>query len=209
LQANYHHPEHPEIFVSSNIVRDGKKIGVSGTGQYWHSDYSFMEEPLPLTMQYPQVSGKGRSTYYIDMQRVYEALPAHLKERVENGWAVHDPKMRYKVQSKDIDRAIIDILDEISQIRPPVQHPAVITHPVTRTKSLYVNEGFTAAIVGLAELFAFIKREEHIHTHLHQHGDILLWDNRSLIHMASKPPAGEPNETFRIGVYDGLPFHVH
>ena len=43
---NYHHPTYPEIFVSANIPIDGNKIGVSGTGQYWHTDCAFQSEPL-------------------------------------------------------------------------------------------------------------------------------------------------------------------
>src|SRR6185503_8462468 len=40
FQKNYHHPQYPEIFVSSNVPdENGKKVGVAGTGQYWHSDY--------------------------------------------------------------------------------------------------------------------------------------------------------------------------
>ena len=46
LQENYHHPEYPLIFVSSNVVRDGKKMGVARTGGYWHSDTSFQGTPI-------------------------------------------------------------------------------------------------------------------------------------------------------------------
>src|SRR6185312_14801780 len=60
LQKNYHHPDHPEIFVSSNVPENGKKIGVAGTGRYWHTDYQFHPEPLPMTMLYPQVLPAGK-----------------------------------------------------------------------------------------------------------------------------------------------------
>ena len=55
FQSNYHHPEHPEIFVSSNVAVDGEKVGVAGTGRFWHVDYQFMSEPLPLTIISPRV----------------------------------------------------------------------------------------------------------------------------------------------------------
>src|SRR5437763_14107467 len=84
LQKNYHHPEHPEIFVSSNVPENGKKIGVAGTGRYWHTDYQFHPEPLPMTMLYPQILPKGkRETYYIDMERVYAEMPEDLRFYVE------------------------------------------------------------------------------------------------------------------------------
>jgi taurine dioxygenase len=217
MQKNYHHPDHPEIFVSSNVPENGKKVGVSGTGRYWHSDYQFHPEPLPMTMLYPQVLPVSkRETYYIDLQRVYEALPASLRELVDGRRAIHDAKWRYKITADDIDRAVIDILAEVAAMVPPVAHPAVIEHPVTGKRALYVSSGFTAGIEGLSHeanqeavkrLFAFIEKPEHIHVHTWHDGDILLWDNRTLIHKASDTPRGEQSASYRIGIYDGLPFY--
>ena len=217
-QDNYHHPEHPEIFVSSNLLRDGKKFGVRGTGRYWHTDCAFLEEPLPLTMLYPQVLPESiRETYYIDMQQVYQKLPAHLKSYVDGKYLIHEGKWRYKVQEWDIDKAIIDILRDIEERFPAVRHPAVVTHPVSGAKILYASSGFTTGIEGLdyetnqkilPELFAFIERQEHIHTHVWQDGDLILWENRTLNHMASKVAPGEKSVSYRIGVDDGLPFYI-
>ena len=217
-QDNYHHPEHPEIFVSSNLLKDGKKFGVRGTGRYWHTDCAFLEEPLPLTMLYPQVLPKSiRETYYIDMQQVYQKLPAHLKSYVDGKYLIHEGKWRYKVQEWDIDKAIIDILRDIEERFPAVRHPAVVRHPVSGAKILYASSGFTTGIEGLdyetnqkilPELFAFIERQEHIHTHVWQDGDLILWENRTLNHMASKVAPGEKSVSYRIGVDDGLPFYI-
>ena len=217
LQKNYHHPDHPEIFVSSNVPENGRKVGVSGTGRYWHSDYQFHEEPLPMTMLYPQVlPTSARETYYIDMERAYETLPPTLGAWVVGNRAVHDAKWRYKVTATDVDRALIDILAEVAKLVPPVSHPAVIQHPVTGKRALYVSSGFTAGLEGLSEktnkevmaqVFAFIERPQHVHVHRWQDGDILLWDNRTLIHRASDTPAGEQSSSYRIGIYDGLPFY--
>ena len=217
-QDNYHHPEHPEIFVSSNLLKDGKKFGVRGTGRYWHTDCAFLEEPLPLTMLYPQVLPKSiRETYYIDMQQVYQKLPAHLKSYVDGKYLIHEGKWRYKVQEWDIDKAIIDILRDIEERFPAVRHPAVVRHPVSGAKILYASSGFTTGIEGLdyetnqkilPELFAFIERQEHIHTHVWQDGDLILWENRTLNHMASKVASGEKSVSYRIGVDDGLPFYL-
>jgi taurine dioxygenase len=217
FQSNYHHPDHPEIFVSSNVPVNGKKIGVAGTGRYWHTDCAFQAEPLSLTMLYPQVLPASiRETYYIDMQQVYENLPADLRQAIEGKFAIHEAKWRYKVQEWDIDRAIIDIIREFEKQAPAVPHPVVITHPVTQQRSLYISEGFTTGIAGcsyeesqqiLQALFDFVHREEHIQTHIWQEGDILLWDNRPLLHKASTVPKGEPSVSYRIGIYDELPFY--
>jgi taurine dioxygenase len=218
LQSNYHHPDYPEIFVSSNVPKEGKKFGVPGTGQYWHTDCAFLEEPLPLTMLYPQILPNSvRETFYIDMQQVYKQLPPELRIYVNGNRMMHEAKWRYKVQEQDIDRAIIDILNDIEQRVPSIMHPAVITHPANHEKILYMNRGFTTGIADLSyeasqtvlpKLFAFIEREEHIHRHVWEEGDILLWDNRNLIHKASSVPKGEKSVSYRIGIYDGLPFYV-
>lgn len=217
FQDHYHHPEFPEIFVSSNMPHNGKKFGVAGTGRYWHTDYQFFAQPLPLTMLSPQVfATNSRETSYIDMSRVLERLPDALRSRVEGVRARHDAKLRYKVQTQDIDKSIAELLTEVSSLIPPIWHPAVVEHPVTGEKILYVSPGFTVALEGLdfetnrqamEDLFEFITRPEHVHTHYWQEGDILLWDNRTLIHRASENRAGEPSMSFRIGIYDQLPFY--
>ncbi|MEO7729981.1 MAG: TauD/TfdA family dioxygenase [Kofleriaceae bacterium] len=220
FQSNYHHPEHPEIFVSSNELFDGAKFGVSGTGRYWHTDYSFMTEPLPLTMVRPVRIAEGhRGTLYTDMQRVWAELPDALRALVEGRRAVHEGKYRYKVQAKDIDRALVDLLDEIAREVPAVTHPAVIRHPITGTDSLYLNEGFTTGLVGLshedsqaalAQLFAFIAQDRFVHYQPWVQGDVLLWDNRVLNHKAAHLTAtAQPSTSFRIGVYDGLAFYTN
>jgi taurine dioxygenase len=217
-QDNYHHPDYPEIFVSANVPKDGKKFGVRGTGRYWHTDCAFLDEPLPFTMLYPQVlPDSTRETYYIDMQQVYQKLPDNLKICVDGKYMVHEAKWRYKVQEWDIDRAIIDIMSDFENKFPPVKHPAIITHPVTHERILYMSQGFTTGILGfdyetnqklLRELFSFIERDEHIYTHVWKDGDILLWENRTLNHKASTVIEGEKSVSYRIGIYDGLPFYA-
>lgn len=217
FQHNYHHPDYPEIFVSTNILKDGKKIGVSGTGKYWHTDCSFQEAPLSFTTLSPRIFPKSvRQTFYIDMENVYNRLPVHLKHFVDTHTAVHEAKWRYKVRPEDVDKSITELLNEFEKSAPAVTHPAVIVHPVTGKRILYINEGFTTCFEGvgleecrpiLRELFDFIERPEHIHHHVYEDGDLLVWDNRPLLHKSSGVPNGEKNLNYRIGVYDHLPFY--
>jgi taurine dioxygenase len=218
FQDNYHHPEHPEIFVSSNVLENGKKVGVSGTGRYWHTDCAFQPEPLSLTLLSPQILPTSiRETYYINMNQVYEELPSDLKAQVDGKYALHEAKWRYKMQACDVDRAAIDILNEVEKLAPPTTHPAVITHPISHLPALYISEGFTTGIVGLnheenkqiiAKLFEFIHQDKYVRTHIWKEGDLLMWDNRMLIHKASSVPKGESSMSYRIGVYDDLPFYL-
>ncbi|MEQ1638822.1 MAG: TauD/TfdA family dioxygenase [Methylococcales bacterium] len=219
FQPQYHHPNHPEVFVSSNVIEaDGKKMGVSGTGRYWHTDCQFEKNPLSFTSIYPLVFPKSaRETSYIDMAQVYKKLPAELKAYVDGATAIHEGQMRYKVQASDIDRSLRELLDRINTEVPPVVHPAVIEHPVTREKSLYISSGFTTKLQGLSfeenqrvmqALFDFTERPEYIHTHYWEDGDLIIWDNRPLLHKASSVKPGEKSKSYRIGIYDELPFYV-
>jgi taurine dioxygenase len=218
FQPQYHHPDHPEIFVSSNIPENGKKIGVAGTGHYWHTDCSFEPKPLSFTSIQPQIfPEEQRGTSYIDMSRVYQSLPDDLRAFVDGATCIHEGQLRYKVQPSDIDKSLRELLDWIDQEAPPVEHPAVITHPVTGDEILYINRGFTTKFKGLTyeenqemteKLFEFSEREEFVHLHTWQKNDLIIWDNRYLNHRSTKVPAGKSSKSYRIGVYDDYPFYV-
>lgn len=219
FQPQYHHPKYPEIFVSSNVPdENGNKIGVSGTGKYWHTDCAFEKHPLSFTSVYPLIFPKmSRETSYIDMVEVLKKLPADLKKQVEGKAFIHAGQLRYKVQASDIDKSLSELLERINAEVPPVKHPAIIQHPVTGEHILYMSSGFTTQILGLNHednrrlmraLFDFIERPEHVHTHFWEEGDLIIWDNRSVIHKASGVQPGETSKMYRVGIYDDLPFYV-
>jgi taurine dioxygenase len=218
FQDNYHHPDHPEIFVSSNVPEHGHKIGVAGTGRMWHSDYSMFDDPLSFTMVTPKILPKGsRQTLFIDMERVLRELPAELREPLEGRRTFHEATWYYKIQPKDVDRAIVELFEEFKKLSPGAWHPAILTHPVTGAEMLYVSSGFTTAVSGmtheqhttfLKRLFAFVEQEKYIHAQPWRLGDVLLWDNRTFIHHASKVTPGQPSRSYRISLNDGLPFYV-
>ena len=131
LQDNYHHPDFPLIFVSSNVKSDGKPIGVARTGGYWHSDTSFEKEPKVLTMLMPKVLPRNhpRSTKFIDMAEVYAALPQATKDRLAGAEFLHSGRYRYKVRADNVGFDIFEILQFIDLVAPASRHPAVISTP--------------------------------------------------------------------------------
>jgi len=87
---------------------------------------------------------------------------------------------------------------------------------VSRRRILYMSSGFTTSIDGLPpdesqaalkELFAFIERPEHVRAHSWELGDIIIWDNRMLIHKAGYMAPGDYQTIFRLGVDDLVPFY--
>lgn len=220
----YHHPEHPEIFVSSNVPADGKRIGVPRTGAFWHNDYAFMPNPFSLTIIYPQVVPvRNRGTYFIDMGKAYERLPDGLKASLVGARARHTPRKMVKIRPTDVYRPIGEIIEDIEKVTPPVSHPAAFKHPVTAETVLYITHGFTSDIRDAAddempdEILQRLLAEtgqldpsfthENIHLQEFERGDILVWDNRSLIHRARHTTKPEPTSSFRLTVHDEHPFY--
>jgi taurine dioxygenase len=217
LQDNYHHPDYPLIFVSSNVKQDGKQIGVARTGGYWHSDTSFENEPKVITMLMPKVLPQNfpRSTRFIDMAEVYAALPQETKDALEGAEFIHSGRFRYKVRPENAGLDIFEILQAIDHHAPPVRHPAVIEHPYTREKLIYGNRGFTIGIADrstdeanalLTSIFDFAESEQFVREVRWSMGDIIIWDNRFLSHTSGRN-GGPEEETmmYRITLLDGMP----
>ncbi len=213
VDPNYYHPDYPEIFVTSNVKKDGKKIGMDRVGYYWHTDSSFMPTPLPITMLYAQlVPQEGGKTFFIDMHDAYEKMPRHLIKEIENKQASHEGKWRYIITEEDASLSIQEVLDRDEMLTPSSVHPTIITHPFTKKEILYINEGFTRRVLGmeydkskllLDEMFEFIKNNSSQYAHKWSKGDVILWDNRSVIHKAEPALKWQPRMLFRIGISDG------
>jgi taurine dioxygenase len=213
----YRHPEYPGVFVSSNVK--SRTMGMARSGYFWHTDLSFKPKPQPLTVLYPQVLPQAkRETLFINMAEIYDRLPAALRKLVDGRTAKHDPALRYKVGIADVEANLDvgEILERGRAMFPAPTHPLVITHPATQRRILYMNSGFTTSIDGipyeesqaaLKELFAFIERPEHVQTHCWELGDIIVWDNRMLIHKAGYMAPGDFQTIFRLGIDDLVPFY--
>ena len=71
----YNHPDFPEIFMLSNEVVDGKPLGLSDAGSYWHSDFAFRPKPAYVTMLHAKkIPSQGGNTLFADMYAAYDAL---------------------------------------------------------------------------------------------------------------------------------------
>ncbi|MET1254634.1 TauD/TfdA dioxygenase family protein [Aliikangiella maris] len=223
-QPMYHHPEVKEIFVSSNIPKNGEQFGVPKTGKFWHADYAFMPKPFAFTLIYPQViPQQNRGTFFIDMGKAYNNLSDELKAKAESLICRHSVRRYFKIRPTDIYKPISEVLKEIEQETPEVQHSCVFTHPITQEKTLYISEGFSEGLIDkngksldqgeLDELLEATGQKDKayknpaIHLQTFEKGDILIWDNRSLVHCALHTSAPEPAESFRITLHDEFDFY--
>ncbi|OZI41655.1 TauD/TfdA dioxygenase family protein [Bordetella genomosp. 4] len=211
----FHLPGHPEILIVSNIVEDGKPVGLGDAGKYWHSDISY--KPLPSLgslLHAQELPSEGGDTLFADMHVAYDTLPAHLRDAIEGRQAVHSYLAKYGQMQKEANWRPTLSPEQLAQVKEVV-HPVVRTHPETGRKALFVSEGFTTRIEGLpedesqqilAELFAHSIKPEHIYRHQWREHDLVFWDNRSLIHLAAGTPAHLRRKLYRTTIEGDTPF---
>jgi taurine dioxygenase len=166
---------------------DGKRLVAGAT---WHSDDTFMERPSALTALYGiVVPDEGGDTQYANMYAAYEALPEDKRRYLDTLKVVHTmkPARDGLGRTRSIDPAIL-------AQRPPSTHPLVRTHPETGRKSLYVSRNRMDHIVGMErdeghrlidELVEHAIQPRFTYRHKWRQGDIVIWDNRCLMHKAN------------------------
>ena len=186
-------PNHPEIFVVSNVKEEGKLKGAVYAGQYWHSDLSYMRKPsmgsLLLCREMPEIGG---DTMWANMYLAYETLSEPMQNFLGGLRAIHDYSHAYDTYFAHLKERP-PLTPEQRAKTPPVEHPMIRTHPVTQRKALYVNPGFTTGIVGMPRdesqpildfLFRHATRAEFIYRHKWRVNDMIFWDNRCTMHYA-------------------------
>jgi len=208
-------PGVPELTVVSNIVRDGKPIGLVDAGALWHTDGSYLPEPDMYTvlhaMQIPERDGQVLGdTCFLSAAAAYENLPEDLRAQVEGRQGVHSLSYHIRRKIEENFRA-----PPVTQEKPEVMHPAVLAHPVTGRKGLYLTEGHTRAIAGLPEpesralldrIAEHVKRPEFVYRHKWQVGDLLIWDNIATQHLAITDYGDLPRRLHRAGISKPLAF---
>lgn len=205
---------HPEILIVSNIVENGRPLGLGDAGHYWHSDLSYVEKPSLGSMLLAQeLPDRGGDTLFADQHAAWDALPEALKTRVRHLRAEHSYLAKYEeLRARSPWRPKLSA-EQIAQVRPSV-HPVVRVHPETGRLGLFVSEHFTTRIVGLPEaesralldeLFAHSTRPEFQYRHHWRAGDMVFWDNRSVLHLATGCPEHLRRRLHRTTIEGSIP----
>jgi taurine dioxygenase len=201
--------EHPEIAVldSTKTIAgpDGAVIPVGA--REWHTDHTNHERPPKYTALYAvKLPGSGGGdTGFANMQRAYNALSDAQKAALA----------KHTVVTKIEDHAYVSEADR-AKYGVPRTHPLIRTHPATGRKSIYFHPGKVRQLQGMApaESLAFLDgiledaiRPEITYRHKWRPGDLVIWDNRAVLHVAHRDyDPSEGRIMHRILVKGEVPF---
>lgn len=205
----FHHPDHPEILILSNVRKDGEPTGLADGGTYWHSDYSYLEVPARATMLYSiQVPKVGGDTLFADQERAYADLPETVRARIDGLIGLHLYGNRDDLDERS--RLVAYPLSDEQKAKrniAVIRHPIVRRHPFTGRKALYAVSGTSLGIDGLPEgealallreLAEFSTRPEYQLRVKYGVGDVVVWDNASVLHSATLTHPDDPRTLWRI-----------
>lgn len=187
----------PEMFVISNVIKDGKKIGSLGDGEcLWHTDMAYTEVPPKASCLYSlEVPNAQGDTGFLNMYAAYETLPGELKKSIKGQTIKHDNQYTLDGLDRDGGPSLVDAIAagtfNVAAL-PGISHPIARTHPETGRKALYIGRRQNTYINGFsvadsealldalwAHADSYGKQTYH---HRWQVGDLLIWDNRCAMH---------------------------
>jgi len=174
------------VDADDRLIPAGDKRNVFNAGnQMWHTDSSFKKVPAHASLlSGREIPPAGGETQFASMRVAYERLPADVQRLLEDKVAVH---------SFAYSRGLVDdglLPPEHAAQVPPVRQALVRVNPVNGRKAFYVGS-HACEIVGmptaearalLRELRVAATRPELVYTHRWQVGDLVMWDNRCMLH---------------------------
>lgn len=198
--------EAPEVSILESTYKsaqdkpdDLQLVRLSG----WHTDDSYFEIPAKATMlQVLSQPDSGGETRFCNTRKAYEDLSDEMKQRLDGLEAVHGYDT-IRAPARAMARTAVE-----AEETPDVVHPLIRTHEDTGRKAIYFNSNRTDHIVGMDRkesddlldwLHAHITQPKYRYDHVWRPGDILLWDNRCLVHSVNVDfPVGQQRKHQRI-----------
>lgn len=191
---------HPEMMILSNMVENGKPVGLADAGQDWHTDMSFSKTIAFVNVLYalkiPRRHGRSLgATLFASMTAAYDALPEDVKQHIEGRTATHDFEKFWEMmrQRGGARTSRAPMTEEQKRQKPPVSHPIVMVHPISGRKILYADPGYTVSIDGMDAkeseklldfLFQHQLQPQFQYAHRWAEGDVLIWDDLQTLHKA-------------------------
>jgi taurine dioxygenase len=176
------------VTTLSNIKVDGKPIGGLGNDEAtWHSDMTYSETPPPASLLLGiEIPDQGGDTHFADQRAALAALPAALRQRIESLSVKHNAAHTSVGKLRPGFEAFDDPRDA-----PGAIHPMIKTHNETGKPALYLGRREWAYIPGMTveesddlldALWTYVAIKEITWTQQWQPFDLIIWDNRCVMH---------------------------
>lgn len=184
-----------------DVVPEDHRLALENkANQLWHTDSSFKSVPaLASVLSSRVVPARGGETEYVSTRLAFERLDPALQRRLEDSFAWHEYAYSRSKIAPDLagpaERAAL----------PPQCWRLVWQNPVNGRKALYMAS-HTYAIEGmepeaaqalLGELTRAATAPGASYLHSWREGDVVMWDNRAVMHRGRPWPAGEPRHMVR------------
>jgi alpha-ketoglutarate-dependent taurine dioxygenase len=195
-------PEQKAVPIS-NQKPDGSVMGADEHrykslrgNEGWHTDSSYMPLAAKASVLSAQVvPSAGGETEWADMRAAYEALDEATRRRIASLSAYHS---LYHSQA-NIGHVVQTGAGYGFHTKGAPLRPLVKVHPVTGRPALFIGRhaygipGLDAAESEklLSDLLAFACRPPRTYAHRWQPGDVVIWDNRCVLHRARPYDYGE------------------
>jgi taurine dioxygenase len=210
------HPVYPVMPELPEIMLIDTHPGFLPDNDNWHTDVTFSETPpLAGILAAKRIPAAGGDTMWSSMSAAYEALSEPMRRFLDGLTAQHSIAKSFPPERWQSDPAFKERYERAVAKYPPVTHPVIRTHPVSRRKGLFVNEGFTTHINELrpqesqsvlAFLCAHVARPEFTVRWSWRVDDVAFWDNRVTQHYAIADYLPERRTMHRATVNGDKPF---
>jgi taurine dioxygenase len=196
LASHFGEAEHHQFFpnLGPGLEQVTLLDSTKDRANMWHMDEPFLRRPPIVTMTHAkQLPSYGGDTAFIGLHAAYDALSERMQRYLDGLEAVHDLAMigelSWQSGTSDGERLL-----EMLQTGKRTLHPVIRTHPATGRKAIWVSETYTRFIAGIPRneanallqfLFQHVQRPEFQYRHRWLDGDLLIWDNRSVLHYAA------------------------
>jgi len=190
-----------------NLSEDDQKMRMLSITEDWHTDSSFREVPAAFSLlSAVTVPEQGGDTFFASLQKGWDALSPDEQSRLYGLDGIHDYPSAYR--NRGIEMA------DIAGFEMPIRiHPIVRRHPETGRTGLFLTQHMNA-IEGLSEdegselvvkLLETCTHPERIYRHSWSVGDLIIWDNRSMLHRAQPLPDRTPRVMHHVRVAGSEP----
>ena len=210
----------PQTYHVANVSLDGhhlndqdEQVIFQKINQKWHTDSSYRFIPSYASLLYSievlPADAEGGETEFVNMFKVYESLNSTLKNKLESLHMVH---------YFEFGRRMYPELPPMNAFEreniPPVSHPLIRLHPDRNNKkSLFFTANTGKEISGLtqetgallhSDLVKIVNNSSYKYKHRWDKGDLVMWDNRCLLHRAIPYNMNKYRRVFRRTTIAGI-----